>query len=308
MDNSEASGRNAQRLVEIPKPGWRDLLKRTFRGLSKDNASVIAAGVAFYAFLGIPAILTTLVSIYGLVANPAEVEQQVAALRGFIPAEGLAIVSDQLRRVSSQTGHSLTLALVGSTLFALWSGSNSMKALIMALNIANEEEEKRGVIKLNLIALGLTLGGLILVAVVIGLIVVVSAMADQLGLPGPLQVLIRVARWPVLAATALTALATAYRYCPSREEVKWRWVSWGAVLASGLWLVASALFSWYAGNFGHYNKTYGSLGAIVVLLMWFFYSAYVVLLGAKLNAEIEHQTAIDSTTGELEPMGKRGAA
>jgi membrane protein len=304
---NQPAGRTAEHPHEIPKRGWRDVLKRTLKGLSRDNASIIAAGVAFYAFLSVPAILTALVSIYGLVASPSQIGQQMSSLQGIVPGAALGILSGQLSRISSQAGGTLTFALVASIVFALWSGSNSVKALITALNVANGEQEKRGFFKLTAIALGLTLGALVGVAVTIALIAGVTAVIDRLPLPGGLKTLIEIARWPLLAVLGILGLAVAYRYCPSRQEPKWRWVSWGAVAAMVLWVVVSALFSWYVGSFGNYDKTYGSLSAIVALLMWFYLSAYVVLLGAKLNAEIEHQTGKDTTTGQPKPMGERGA-
>jgi membrane protein len=300
-------GATAERPRDIPGKGWRAILKRTLLGFSRDNGTFIAAGVAFYAFLSIPALLTAVLSIYGLVANPNQVQQQVSSLRGLVPEQALTIVSDQLTQLSSHAGGTLTFALVFSTLFALWSGSNSVKALITSMNIAYDEREKRGFFKLNAVALGLTFCGVILAVVSIGLVVAVSALAGSFHLPGYLETLIKVVRWPVLAFVALFSLAAAYRYCPSREEPKWRWVSWGSATAAVLWLIISAGFSWYVGKFGSYDKTYGSLAAIVVLMMWFYLSAVAVLLGAKLNAEMEYQTGMDTTTGTPLPMGERGA-
>lgn len=303
----DGRGRHAERPGQIPKVGWRDILKRTLYGLSEDNGSAIAAGMAFYAFLSIPALLTALVSIYGLVANPADVGHEVSGLKTMVPSDALNIIQDQLTRVTSQTGGALTLTLVLSFLFALWSGSNSIKALISALNIANGEEEKRGFLRYNVMSLLMTLAAVVGMGVAIGLVVVVSGWVDRLDVSQSMKSWITILRWPVLAGFALIGLAAAYRYLPSRREPKWRWVSWGAVSATLLWMGASALFSWYAGGFGNYNKTYGSLSAIVVLLMWFYISAYAVLFGAKLNAEMEHQTARDSTPGPEKQMGQRGA-
>ncbi|HAR42838.1 MAG TPA: hypothetical protein DCS07_09460 [Bdellovibrionales bacterium] len=291
--NHNSRGREANRPREIPKLGWRDILKRTKTGLSEENASIIAAGVAFYAFLSIPALLTALVSIYGLIADPAQVQQQMSALQGVVPAEGLSIISSQLTRVSEQAGNTLTLALIGSIGFALWSGSNSIRALIGALNIAYEEKEKRGPVKLYASSLLMTLGAVVVTVLVIVLVVAVTALAGTLNFPELLKSLITVARWPVLALVALSTLAAAYHYLPSRTRPRWQWVSWGAAAATLLWLGASALFSWYVSSFGNYNKTYGSLAAIVVLLMWLYISALIIIFGAKLNAEIEHQTSKD---------------
>ena len=305
--NENERGREANRPQEIPKLGWRDILKRTKSGLSEENASIIAAGVAYYAFLSIPALLTAIVSIYGLVADPGQVQQQMTALQGIVPAEGLSIITDQLTRVSGQAGSTLTIALIGSIAFALWSGSNSIRALIQALNIVYQERESRGILKLYTESILMTLAAVTLSVIVIVLVVAISAIIDSLALPEFIKSIITIARWPVLAFIALLGLAGVYRYLPSRSRPQWKWVSWGATAATFLWLVISALFSWYVSSFGNYNKTYGSLAAIVVLLMWLYFTAYAVILGGKVNAELEHQTRKDTTEGPPAPLGERGA-
>lgn len=300
-------GRQAEKPREIPRAGWIDILLRTKREASRDYMSLIAAGVAFYGLLAIFPALAALISIYGLVADPAEIKQQMSGMLTVLPPEAAGILNQQLQTLASQPSGGLSIGVAAGILLALWSAAKGIKALIQGLNIAYDEEEQRGFFKLNGTALLLTLGGVLMAIVALGLIAVLPAVANLLGISGPIATAVSLLRWPLLLVAVLVALAVAYRYGPSRDEPKWRWVSWGAGVATVLWLIGSVLFSVYVQNFGNYSKTYGSVGAIVILMMWFFLTAYVVLLGAELNAEIEHQTARDTTKGQPEPMGRRGA-
>lgn len=300
-------GREAEKPKEVPKLGWRDVLARTKNQIQEDNVDIVAAGVSFYVLLSLPFVLSALVSIYGILADPAEIQRQMSGLEGVIPADAHALIAEQLTRISSQQTGTLTFTFVGSILLALWSGSKAVKSLITALNIAYEEREKRGYIKLNLYAMFLTLVGIVGVVVAVTLVAGVPVIIDALPLPAIVKGLTTYLRWPLLAALALLGLAFLYRYAPSRERAQWKWVSWGAVAATGFWIVGSLLFSWYVSSFAKYNETYGSLGAVVVMLMWTYVSAFIAMLGAELNAELEHQTRKDTTTGEARPMGERGA-
>ena len=199
------------------------------------------------------------------------------------------------------------MGLIVSVLIALWSARSGTSTMITVLNIAYKEPEKRNFIRLNAISFGLTFGTVVFAVVALGLIAVLPAVIDVLPVGGFGKTIASVARWPILILLVMATLAAIYRFAPSRDEPKWRWVSWGAAIATLLWILGSALFSIYVGKFASYDKSYGSLGAVVVLLMWLYLSAFVVLLGAELNAEIEHQTARDSTTGRPQPMGQRGA-
>ena len=279
---------------------------RTKEEMKKDNLSMIAAGVAFYIFLGIIPALAALVSIYGLVADPATIQAQVESMAGLLPPDVIQIVDEQMTRISEESTKASWGAALG-ILLALWSGAKATKALIMALNIAYEEEETRGFVRLNLIALGLTLAGVVAIIIAVGLIVAIPILLRSMGLGSVAETLVNVLRWPLLAAFAMAAIATLYRYAPDRDPAQWKWVTWGSVGATVLWLAVSAGFSYYVSSFGNYNKTYGSLGAVVVLLLWFLISAYVVLLGAEVNSEMEHQTARDTTTDPPKPRGQRDA-
>jgi membrane protein len=300
-------GRTAERPSEVPAAGWRDILWRVKAEMAKDNLSLVAAGVAFYVLLAIFPAIAAIVSIYGLVADPQTVEQQLAAISHLLPEEARGIIEEQLKRVTSTASTQLSFGAAFGLLLAIWSANKGTQALITALNIVYDEEEKRGFIKLNLISLALTIGLILFLIVGLALIAVLPALLGNLGLPAEIRQWAAWLRWPVLAVAFMLALAALYRYAPSRDTPRWRWVSWGAVLATVLWLIGSALFSWYVTNFGNYNETYGSIGAVVVLMMWLWLSVLIVLLGAEVNAEMEHQTGRDTTRGADQPIGRRGA-
>ncbi len=305
--HADTRGRHAEAPRQIPKAGWRDIVLRVKDEQKKDNLSIVAAGVAFYSLLAIFPALVALVSIYGLVADPADVQRQLEAVGGLLPPEAFGVIEQQLREIVTASGGALGLGVIGGIVLALWSAARGMKAMIIALNITYGEEESRGLIRYNAVALLLTFGAIAFFALSVLLIVVVPALLATIGFPQALEPWIAYLRWPLLAALVIVALAVLYRYAPDRDEPRWRWVSWGSVLATALWLGASALFSIYVSRFGNFNEMYGSVGAIIILLMWFFLTAYMVLIGAEFNAELEHQTARDSTRGKPRPMGKRGA-
>lgn len=300
-------GRSADKPSDIPKQGWKDILFRVKSQISKDHASIVAAGVTFYAFLAIFPAIAAIVSIYGLVVDPATVEQQMNQLTAMLPAQAHDLLSQQLRAVSSRSSTALGFGVVVSILLAIWSAKKGTNALIEGMNIAYDEEEKRGFFKKTFVTFMFTLGGVIVAILSAVLVVALPAALGNLGLPDALAIVVRVLRWVLLAGVLLFSLAVVYRFAPDREHPKWRWVSWGSGIAVVLWLIASWLFSFYVSNFGSYDKTYGSLAAVVILLMWLFISAYIVLLGAEINSEMEHQTERDSTTGPERPMGERKA-
>jgi membrane protein len=300
-------GRLAAKPTEIPRSGWWDILKRTWQQIGEDNISIVAAGVAFYALLSIFPSFTALVSLYGLVADPAAVQKQIAAAQGFLPAEATKLLADQLQSLveSPKTGIGVGLAI--SVTLALWSARAGTGAMMTALNIAYGEPERRNFVKFNLVAFGLTVGMILFGIVALLTVAVIPAVLKFLWLPESLSWLITLIRWPILAAFTIFALAALYRFGPSREKAQWQWVTPGSTMATVLWIIASIGFSIYVSKFGDYNKTYGSLGAIIILLTWFWISAYIFLGGAELNAEMEHQTARDTTTGAEKPLGRRGA-
>ncbi len=307
----DGRGRRAEKPSDIPARGWKDILWRTWEEQGRDNMSIVAAGVAYYALFAIFPSIAALVSIYGLAFDPAGVDQQVQQLSGLLPQEALTVLADQAHAVASAPRQGLGFGVAFGFLLTLWSASRGVSSLLTALNIAYGEEEKRSFIKLALISLGLTIAGLLFLILTLALIVAVPAAINLLGLQDtPIAWIASLARWPILAGAIMIVLAVLYRYGPDRREPKWRWVTWGSAIATVVWILASVGFSIYVSNFGSYNQTYGSVGAGVVLLLWFNLTSYVILMGAELNAEIEHQTARDTTEqkgrGE-KPLGERDA-
>ncbi|MCO5166524.1 MAG: YihY/virulence factor BrkB family protein [Planctomycetes bacterium] len=300
-------GREAERPTQIPARGWRDVLRRVWQQTTRDNVDLVAAGVAFYLLLSIPPALGAVISVYGLVTDPARVAAQLEELSRAIPEGAQGVIGDQLDQLAGRPGGALTLGFVVSLGVALWATMRATKALMTACNLAHEEAEARGFVRRNAVAFLLTLGLLAFLVASLVLVAVAPAVLNFIGLAGALRVTIDVLRWPVLALLVLVSLAFLYRYAPNRRSPKWRWVSWGSGVATGLWLLLSAGFSFYVSNFGGYDEMYGSLGAVVVLLVWLYLSAYVIILGAELNAELEHQTARDTTRGPDRPMGRRDA-
>jgi membrane protein len=305
--DSDARGREATRPTDIPKPGWRDIAMRVKDQLSEDNVDMIAAGVAFYMFFAIfPALLAAL-SIYGLFADPAQVAEQIQALTEYLPGQARDIIGEQLTRIADASGGALGWSAAIGILVALWSATKGVKALMTAFNITYDETEKRGFFKFNLIAIGLTLFILVFGLVVLVIVAVIPPVLSALNLGALTHWIVTLGRWPILFVLVMIILAFLYRFAPSRDKPRWSWATPGALLATVLWLIASLAFSIYVANFADYNATYGTLAAVVILLFWFYITAYVVLLGAEVNCEMERQTRRDTTTGEEKPMGQRRA-
>ena len=305
----DRQGRDADRPSDIPARGWFAVLKRAWAEAGNDNLNLIAAGVAFYFFLALVPLLASLVLTYGLVADPITVVRHLQGLTQVLPADAARLIGEQLVNVTQAAQGEKGFGLVLALLLALYGGMRGASSIITALNIAYEEEERRGFIRTTLLAFVMTLG-IVLVGVIGILVISAMSYADELlrGAGPVMHGLVRLASWALAAALGSLAIAAIYRYGPDRDEPKWRWLTAGSLIATGLWLVATLGFGFYVSNFGSYNATYGSLGAVVVLLMWLYLSAYVLLLGAELNAELEHQTARDTTKGPDRPMGARGAA
>jgi len=297
-------GRRADHPGAIPLKGWKDIGWRTWKEFNADRITRLAAGVTFYGLLALFPGLAAFVSLYGLFADVHTAQGQLAVLAGVIPADALTFIGRQMLAIAKAKDASLGLAFAVSLLLSLWSANAGMKALFDALNIAYGEREKRSFVRLNVVTLAFTLGALVFMLAATGALVIMPIAFGWLGLRDDLLSFIR---WPILLGAMMLGLAVVYRYGPSREHARWRWVSWGGALAAALWLAASLLFSWYMTNFAHYDRTYGALGAVVGAMTWMWLSAIIVLLGAELNAEIEHQTVVDSTTGRPAPMGERGA-
>jgi membrane protein len=287
--------------------GWWIVLKRTAAEVADDNLTVVAAGVAFYMLLALFPALGAGISLWGLFADPTHVTDVIDWVRGALPREAITLLSEQLRRLVDAERGSLTLGSTIGLLISLWSANAGTKALLAGLNVAYEEKEERNFLTFNLQSLGITLGIIVTGLLAVAGVAAVPAVVDALYLGDTVRAVLRLLRWPVLAAVMMLALAVLYRFGPCRRAAQWQWVSPGAVAACVLWLLASAGFSVYADNFGSYDETYGSLAGVVLLMLWLWVSALVVLLGAELNAESEHQTRHDTTRPPIQPMGERGA-
>jgi membrane protein len=300
-------GRRAANPGEIPWRGWGDVLWRTYEQLQEDRVLSIAAGVVFYGLLALFPAVTALVSLYGLFAQSSTIQDHLAFLTTLMPAAAVTIIDEQIARVVSKGNTQLGFGFLIGLGIALWSANAGMKALIDALNIVYEEDEKRGFFKLNLVALAFTLGAILALLFASGAVVALPLLLDSLGLGRLTSLLINYGRWPILILGLIVGLAVLYRYGPSRREPKWQWVSVGSLLASALWIAASAALSLYLEKYAHYDATYGTLGTAIGLMTWMWMTSVVILLGAELNSEIEHQTAADTTEGRPKPLGTRGA-
>jgi membrane protein len=263
--------------------------------------------VTFYVLLALFPAIAGLIALYGLFADPGTISQQLDILSGFLPEGGLQIIREQIHRLAAQTPQRLGMATFIGLGVSLWSANGGMKAMFDALNVVYHETEKRGFFHLNAISLSFTLAAIVFVVMALFAMTILPVVLSYLNLSEALESLIRMGRWPILLVMVSFAIALIYRYGPSREKPKWRWITPGSIVAAVGWLCVSLLFSWYAENFGSYNETYGSLGAAIGFMTWLWLSNILILLGAKLNAEMEHQTARDTTTGRDEPFGERGA-
>lgn len=308
LSETAARGRQADEPTAIPARGWKDILWRVYAEFSQDRLLAVAAGVTFYALLALFPAIGAFVSIYGLVADPATIQEHLQSLSGLLPGGAVEIIGGQVQRISEQGSTTLSFTLAAGLAVSLWSANAGMKAIIDALNVVYDEEEKRGFIRLNAISLAMTLGAIVFLSLALVVTTVIPIVLGFVGLREGTEWAIRLLRWPLLLAVVIVGLAALYRWGPSREEASWKWLTPGSIVAAILWLVVSVGFSLYVSNFGTYNETYGSLGAVIGFMTWMWLSATVVLLGAELNAETEHQTAKDTTTGSEQPIGSRHAA
>ena len=305
---ADSRGRSAEKPTDIPAKGWQDIAWRMYQGIQNDRVLLVSAGVTFYALLALFPATAAIVSLYTLFADPSTINEHLVLVSGFLPEGALEIIGDQVRRIASKSQGTLGIAFLTTLLFSLWGANAGTKAIFDALNIIYKEREKRGFIRLTLQSLAFTVAATAFVLVAIGGIVAVPLALNLLGIPSSSWAsFLTMLRWPLLYGVILFALACLYRYGPSRTEPQWRWVTWGSAIAGGIWIIGSLLLSWYVANFGTYNATYGSLGAVIGFMVWMWLSAIVVLMGGEINAEMEHQTAKDTTEGHPKPRGARGA-
>ena len=266
-----------------------------------------AAGITFYTLLALFPALAALVSIYGLFADPATISDHLSALSQVVPGGGMQIITDQVHSLTSNGNKALGFAALVGLATSLWSANQAIKALFDALNVVYDERERRGFVLRTAVTLAFTVGGILFVLIAMAAVVALPIALNFVGLGAVGNLLLRVLRWPVLLVAITAMLALIYRFGPSRERARWQWVTWGGGFAAVSWILGSIAFSWYVCHFGNYDKTYGSLGAAVGFMTWVWLSATVVLIGAEVNAEMEHQTERDTTTGPERAPGTRGA-
>ncbi|HUZ73027.1 MAG TPA: YihY/virulence factor BrkB family protein [Stellaceae bacterium] len=279
------------RNAAVPNVSWWTIANCTWQQMNKDNVSALAAATAFYALLCVFPTLTALVSLYGLVADPTMVERQVVATEGILPPEAVKLLATWLQVLAQEPTARFGIGLLISVLLASWSAWSATGMLMTAVNICYGDQERRGFVRFNLEAMALSAGLVLFGVIALALVAVLPVLLNLLPVSTAWLALISLVRWPILAVLAIVGLAIVYRYAPARVPRKWEWVSWGAVIATALWLVGSIAFTFYVSNVGSYDKTYGSLGAVIILLLWFYISVYVILIGAELNAVLERQAA-----------------
>ncbi|MEX2639299.1 MAG: YihY/virulence factor BrkB family protein [Balneolales bacterium] len=306
-ETSGKRGARAEKPTQVPKEGWKDIGSRVTGELTSDHISIVSAGVAFYFFLALFPALLALISIYGLIVDPAEVEQQMNQIAGILPDQASQMISGILQDVAGQAEQTLGWSLGLSVLVSLWSAHQGTSAVFEGVNIAYNEIDERGFFKQKALTLLFTLAGIIAGILCAALVVVFPVLVGNLNLPSVMQSLILWLRWPFLALIVIGGLGLVYKKAPDRDNPPFSWVSPGAVTATVLWLTGSLLFSFYINNFGNYEATYGSFAAVVILMLWFYLTAFIILLGAEINSEMELQTYADTTTGEDKPLGQRNA-
>jgi membrane protein len=300
-------GRRSGNPLQIPWTGWKDILWRTYVRTGEDRLLATAAGVVFFGLLAVFPAITALVSCYGLFANPSTIGDNLQTLSLMLPEGSFQIVQDQIGRVLMKGNTALGATFLFGLGLAVWSANAGVKAVIDALNVVYEEREKRSFVRLNLLSLAFTCAGIAALLLMVSAVVAAPLLLDHVGLAPESRIIISIARWPLLLLILLAALAVLYRFGPSRRPARWQWLGVGTLAAALLWIAGSSLLSWYLSNFANYSATYGSLGAAIGLMMWMWMSAIIVLCGAELNSEIEHQTALDTTVGRPKPLGARGA-
>ena len=306
-DPNDVRGRTATHPKQIPGPGWRDIFMRVWQNLGRDNTSLVAAGIGLNALLAVFPALAVLVSVYGMFASPGDVARDLGPFLGILPGDAAKLLTDQLQILTTPKNHTLGFGAVAGTIVALWNSRQGMAALMTATNIAYNQREQRGFFRQIAVSLAFSLGAMLifLVMLLVGVAVPFLLQAAPIGRAATAAVL--VFRWVLLWSFAVLGFSLAYRYAPDRQPPKWRWVTWGSAIAATVWILGSLGFAAYVQDFGSYGKTYGALGGVIVLLMWFYLMGFTIVLGAEINAEMEHQTAVDTTEGPPAPMGQRGA-
>ena len=290
-----SAGHHAETPIGIPMSGWKEIVFRVKDQIAKDRVSLIAAGVAFYGLLALFPAITAIVAVSGLIISPDQVVEQMQRLRGLVPEEVITIMTRQATAVAGSSDDGLGLAAIGGLLLAFYSSSRGMASLVSGINAAYNQREQRGFFHRLGVVLALTLFLIFGLIFAIATTLVLPVVTSFLGLGPDLRILAGAVLWVLLIGATIFGLSVLYRFAPSRSTAGWKWVSPGAVAGCLLWVIASAGFAFYVSNFGSYNESFGTLAGVIVLLFWFWISAYVILLGAELNSEIEAQTRVDTT-------------
>lgn len=288
-------GHYAEKPRQIPKKGWKEILLRVKDDIGNDNLSIISAGIAFFLFLALFPAIGALLSIYGLVMDPQHVQEQVSQLTGILPEQGQQFLSGMLENVAGQSNSALGWGVALSVLLSLWSANAGTKALFKGVNIVYDETDTRSFIKETAITLAFTLVAIVVFIICISVIVAIPALIGSLGLPAVVVTVVEWVRWLILGAIVVFSIAAVYKYAPVRDNPMFKWVSWGALIATILWLVGSVLFSFYVSNFGNFDETYGAVAAVIIMMLWLYLTCFLILIGAEINAEMEQQTRKDTT-------------
>ncbi|MBO3758218.1 YihY/virulence factor BrkB family protein [Ciceribacter sp. L1K22] len=300
-------GRDSTAPSEIPVRGLRDVFWRVVEQADRDRIALVSAGVSYYLLLALFPSLTALVSLYGFFADPSTISGHIESLRRILPPGSSEMIQEQLAALTRQGSPSLGVGFATGLAIGIWSARNGIMALFDAMNVAYNEREKRGLLELNLLVFAFTLGLFVLLGVITAGLAALPAVFAFVIPDSWLEPVLMILRWPILVLLVGFSISCLYRYGPSREPAKLRWLSWGAVISTAAWLLASLAFSYYLQNFGNYSATYGALGSVAGFMVWSWMCALIFILGAEINGELEHQTCHDTTTGEPRPMGERGA-
>ncbi len=300
-------GRDAETPSAIPMRGWKDIFWRVWKSLTQDHVMLIAGGITFYLLLALFPALVAFMTIYGIFFDPATAVDHARSLNGIVPPAAVEMIAEQLARLTTKQTDALTLGLILSLTIAFWSANGGVKAMIEGLNFAYSEREKRSFFRLNAVAFAFTFGTMGMMILLFLALAVIPAVLAVLNLGTVGDLLIRLVRWPFLVLALGVGLTVLYRHGPSRTSPEWRWVTWGSAFATISWLLMSIAFTIYLNRIANFDVTYGALAAPIGFLLWVWLSIIVIILGAEINGEMEHQTAVDTTIGPEKPMGKRGA-
>ena len=311
MSKNKKSNKNrgyeAEKPMQIPFAGWIDIGKRVFSQIKADHVQIVSAGVGFYFFLALFPTIVAAISIYSLVLEPSQIQDQISRVSTFLPEQAFGMIMDILKPVLEQSDKEIGWGLILGIAISLWSANKGTSALFEGINIAYDETDTRGIIKKNVITLIFTLGAVVLGLLSLLFIIFFPILIEKVGLNQQLEEILGWSRWIVLGLILVFSLGMVYKIAPNRSNPKFGWVSVGSIFGTVFWLAGSLLFSWYVKNFGSYDDLYGSFAAVIILMLWLFLTAFIVLIGAEINSEMEHQTTYDTTTGNQKPMGKRGA-